>query len=99
MDKVKELKLLLDKVAKIVPTVFVTGRIGEDVGTFYVTSQGKTEEEKSRDIARTIAMNMENNKVMARLLLAAICWFMEDKPVIQETMKNALKTMEDKADE
>lgn len=96
MDIQKRLNELLIEVGKMVPTMLFIGTTEDKHGALMMASPEKDVEKRPEDVARTVAMMIEQREDARDIILSSVCYFMQMHPEYQTRMYEALDMMKQK---
>lgn len=91
MDIQKRLNELLIEVGKMVPTMLFIGKTEDKHGALMMASP-----ESDVDVAKTVAMMIEQREDARDIILSSVCYFMQMHPEYQTRMYEALDMMKQK---
>lgn len=96
MDIQKRLNELLMEVGKMVPTMIFIGTTEDKHGALMMASPEKEVEKGLEDLAKTVAMMIEQREDVRDIILSSVCYFMQMHPEYQARMYEALAMMKQK---
>ena len=96
MDIQKRLNELLMEVGKMVPTMIFIGTTEDKHGALMMASPEKEVEKRPEDLAKTVAMMIEQRADVRDIILSSVCYFMQMHPEFQARMYEALAMMKQK---
>lgn len=96
MDIQKRLNELLMEVGKMVPTMIFIGTTEDKHGALMMASPEKEVEKHPEDLAKTVAMMIEQREDVRDIILSSVCYFMQMHPEYQARMYEALAMMKQK---
>lgn len=96
MDIQKRLNELLMEVGKMVPTMIFIGTTEDKYGALMMASPEKDVAKRDVDVAKTVAMMIEQREDARDIILTSVCYFMQMHPEYQARMYEALAMMKQK---
>lgn len=90
----KDLNEHFKKITELVPTIVCIGRTVKGEGLMMMNSKAEGNQQREEDISACVAAMMQANEQVRNIMLASVCYFMQNNPDYQQKMTDAIKLMQ-----
>jgi len=92
--ELEDLNKTFKDITTVVPTIVCIGRTAEGDGMMMMNSKEEGDQQREEDLSTCIAAMMQVNEQVRNLMLASVCFFLQQNPSYQQKMTDAIKLMQ-----